>query len=288
MHRILDNRFGGISTRNFRMFRKICGEDTLSSVVIATTMWDQVDETIGGRREEELSTKEVFFKAAVDKGARLLRHSNDIQSARSIVNSIVQRHRAPITLQIQDELSRGLDISETKAGAELRQEIFEQMERHREEIKGIMLEIQEANRNRDEQSRQELAHEREKIERLILRMQEDSASLSEGYRDALSKLEERLRLSEEVKKGHNHHTGPIKPNANPYPNYPRYGDPGKQPDDPGHPGNEHEMQTPTVQAVAATENSNAILEGKLAAAIPVVGFWGRISVMLAPFSLTWR
>jgi len=56
-------------------------------------------------------------------------------------------------------------------------------------------------------------------------------------------------------------------------------------------GNQYPFQqapSPVVQAVAATENSNAVLEGKLAAAVPVVGFWGKLSFMLAPFSLTWR
>ncbi|KAF9562578.1 hypothetical protein CPC08DRAFT_373207 [Agrocybe pediades] len=286
MHRILDNRVGGISTRNFRLFRKICGESTLDSVVIATTMWDQVDQAVGERREDELSTKDHFFKPAVEKGARLLRHHNNVESARNIISSIVQRNKKPVTLQIQDELSRGLDISETKAGVELRQEIFEQMERYREEIRGIMLDIHEASRHRDEESRQELALERERIERLLLRLQDDSASISEGYRDALGRLEERLRVAEANNNTNTNTTSAQKTNGTD----PRHGDPGTYASAavPSMGANEHEMQTPTVQAVAATENSNAILEGKLAAAIPIVGFWGRISVMLAPFSLTWR
>jgi hypothetical protein len=36
VHRISDVLMGGISSRNFRMFRKLCGDDTLKNVVIVT------------------------------------------------------------------------------------------------------------------------------------------------------------------------------------------------------------------------------------------------------------
>ncbi|KAF8910435.1 P-loop containing nucleoside triphosphate hydrolase protein [Gymnopilus junonius] len=253
MHRILDNRLGGISARNFRLFRSLCGENSLRNVVITTTMWDKVDETIGQDREKELMTKDIFFKPAIDKGARLMRHCNTLESARDVIRSIVQQNTQSVTLQIQEELGSGLDISETHAGKELSREIFEQMERHREEIRGLMLEIQEVSRVRDEESRRELMEERTKMERILIRLQIDSANLANGYKDALSKMEDRLRLAE------------ASSNA------------VKQLESLSHPdgisktlgGSETpglQTHSPVVQAVAATENSNAVLEGKLAAA----------------------
>lgn len=263
MHRILDNRIGGISARNFRMFRHLCGETSLRSVVIVTTMWDEIPQSTGEERERELAAKDVFFKPALEKGARFVRHTDSLESAQAIIRSIIDNQSTPITLQIQDELSRGLDISETLAGKELGRELFEQMERHRQEMRGLMSEMQEASRTRDEESRQELALERRRMEASIIRLQIDSANLTKGYRDALMRMEERLREAEAASskcKG--------KDGGNQYP--------GQQ------------THSPIVQAVAATENSNAVLEGKIAAAVPVVGFWGKLSFMLAPFSLTWR
>ena len=274
MHRILDNRLGGISARNFRLFRSLCGDDTLRSVVITTTMWDQIDEIIGQERENELRTKDVFFKAAVDKGARLMRHSNTLESAQSIIRSILRQNSQSLTLQIQEELGSGLDISETHAGKELSKEIFEQMERHREEIRGLVLEIQEVSRVRDEESRRELSEERDKVERVLARLQLDSANLASGYKDALFKIEERLRIAETSSSA----IKPLEALTTP--------DGSKTLGGVETPG--LQTHSPVVQAVAATENSNAVLEGKLAAAVPIVGFWGKLAVMLAPFSLTWR
>ena len=270
MHRILDNRIGGISARNFRMFRNLCGETSLRSIVIATTMWDEVLQLIGQERERELATKDVFFKPALDKGARLARHTGTLESAQAIIRSIIMNQSTPITLQIQDELSRGLSISETLAGKELGRELFEQMERHRQEMRGLMTEMQEASRARDEESRQELALERRRMEASIIRLQIDSSNLTKGYRDALMRMEERLRVAEASA------AAASKSSA----------DKGKGPGGNQYPG--QQTHSPIVQAVAATENSNAVLEGKVAAAVPVVGFWGKLSFMLAPFSLTWR
>jgi len=268
MHRILDNRIGGISARNFRMFRKLCGEDSLRSVVIATTMWDQAEMSIGEDREQELASKDTFFKPALEKGARLARHNNTLESAQAIIRYIIQQSPSSVTLQIQEELGRGLCISETQAGKELGRELTEQMERHREELRCLIGEIQEATRVRDEESRQELTRERVRMEAVMTRLQMDSENIVRGYQDALSQLEERLRKAE---------TTSFKQ---------RQAEANRAVG-----GDEHQGQqahSPAVQAVAATENSNAILEGKLAAAIPVVGFWGKLAVMLAPFSLTWR
>jgi hypothetical protein len=249
------------------MFRNLCGETSLRGVVIVTTMWDDIPQSTGEERERELATKDAFFKPALDKGARLARHTGTPESAQAIIRSIINNQSTTITLQIQDELSRGLSISETLAGKELGRELFEQMERHRQEMRGLMSEMQEASRMRDEESRHELALERRRMEASIIRLQIDSTNLTKGYRDALMRMEERLRAAEAA-------AAASKPS----------GDNGKG-------GNQYPGQqthSPIVQAVAATENSNAVLEGKVAAAVPVVGFWGKLSFMLAPFSLTWR
>jgi hypothetical protein len=80
MHRISDVRMGGISTRNFKMFRQLCGESTLRNVVIVTNMWGEVGREVGEAREAELGSDDRFFKPVLDKGAHMLRH-NGLTSA---------------------------------------------------------------------------------------------------------------------------------------------------------------------------------------------------------------
>ena len=69
------------------------------------------------------------------------------------------------------------------------------MERHRQEMRRLMSEMEEASRMRDEESRQELGVERRRTKASIIRLQIDSSNLSKGYRDALMRMEERLRAA---------------------------------------------------------------------------------------------
>jgi len=118
------------------MFRKLCGESTLRNVIILTNMWGEVSEETGKAREQELATKEMFFKPALANGASLRRHDNTPASAYKILRTIIINH--PLSLQIQRELvDEKKDISETSAGKELNKEWEEQMERHRKEMETL-------------------------------------------------------------------------------------------------------------------------------------------------------
>ena len=281
LHRILDNRMGGISTRNFRIFRKLCGDDSLQNVVIATTMWEGVEEHVGKSREEELAAKDDFFKPALDKGAQLVRHANSLDSAQAIVRLFLTSEAPSVTLQIQSDLENGLDIGETLVGKEVTKELFEQMTRQREEIRGVMEEMQQAVRTRDEESRVELHQERTRLEGIVTRLQTESATMSAGYAEALRALEERLKAAE----GSAARSAAAAAATAAAAGAQAAGAKGAAG---GCQYSGQQTHSPIVQAVAATENSNAVLEGKLAAAVPVVGFWGRLAIVMAPFSLTWR
>jgi NADH dehydrogenase/NADH:ubiquinone oxidoreductase subunit G len=118
LHRITDIRMGGISTRSFRLFKKICGDDTLKNVVIATTKWDLIAVEEGARREQELRTDGRFFKRALDLNAILARHNNTVGSAREILRTIFKNH--PMALMIQRELvDEHRVLSDTLAGKEI-------------------------------------------------------------------------------------------------------------------------------------------------------------------------
>jgi len=145
MHRISDFRMSGISTRNFKMFRQLCGDSTLKNVVIVTNMWGEVSKEIGIAREIELAKNDKFFKPVLEKGAQMLRHANDEESVRNILRTIINNQ--PLSLQIQREMvDQQKDISQTAAGAELNRELLIQREKHegemkqlREEMKGNVL-----------------------------------------------------------------------------------------------------------------------------------------------------
>jgi len=86
-HQISDFEMGGISPRNFRMFKRLCGESTLRNIVIVTNMWGEVDPQVGEAREAKL--KDTFFKPVLDKGAQIARNENTVTSAQRIIRLIL-------------------------------------------------------------------------------------------------------------------------------------------------------------------------------------------------------
>lgn len=141
IHRISDFRMGGISLKNFKMFRRLCGEQTLRNVVIVTNMWGEVDRQLGEQREHELATQQDFFKPALDKSAKMMRHHNTLESAHEIIRHLLSNN--PMALQIQREIvEEHKDVSQTSAADEIERELKAQRERQRIEAERVKRELE--------------------------------------------------------------------------------------------------------------------------------------------------
>ncbi|KAF8136874.1 hypothetical protein K438DRAFT_1508351, partial [Mycena galopus ATCC 62051] len=143
LHRITDTRMGGVSNRNLRMFRKLCGDDALKNVVVVTTRWDDVQEkdrgAMGEREKELMETPGQFFEPLIAAGGRFLRHDNTAGSARRIMEVFLEKD--PIALQIQLEMRDGKKLEETAAGSELVAEMKKLMDKHTSEMKDLKAEM---------------------------------------------------------------------------------------------------------------------------------------------------
>jgi hypothetical protein len=102
--------------RNLDLFRKLCGDDTLSNIRLVTTNWDMLpDKNEGKRIEQELC--EEYWKPFISSGAQVHRFHYSCASAWEIVNSLPM-DRKPI--QIQKELvDQNKPLSQTTAGQSL-------------------------------------------------------------------------------------------------------------------------------------------------------------------------
>lgn len=131
---------GGAACKNFRLFRNICGDDTLKHIIIATTMWSEVMTEVGVRREGELSMDDRYFKPALEKGAKLVRHDDTLASARGIVKQMISY--LPGALSIQREMvDQHSALTDTTAGQYLRAELETVIQRQRDEIRNMRAEL---------------------------------------------------------------------------------------------------------------------------------------------------
>lgn len=182
IHRISDQRMGGISCRNFYMFRKLCGDNALKNVVIVTNMWGLVDPDLGRSREMELASNPKFFKPALDKGAIMIAHDNTYYSAVDILEPLLERGRSKKPLQIQKELvDEHKNITETAAGAELAKELAELSEKHRQELKEVQDDMRRAMQRKDEETRRELEEVRSDLLSKVQKVEEERVHLQSEY-----------------------------------------------------------------------------------------------------------
>ncbi|OCH88560.1 hypothetical protein OBBRIDRAFT_820126 [Obba rivulosa] len=163
LHRISDNRVGGTALRNFRFFCQLCGKDALPNGAIVTNMWGEVSEEVGRAREEELVQKDVFFKPALDAGAKMFRHDNTVEGAHAILRQLVANR--PRTLLLQKEIiEENKHISETAAGIALLGELALAEQKFREQMRELLKEIDEAIAQNEEEERRELEENRRRLE----------------------------------------------------------------------------------------------------------------------------
>ena len=86
LHEISQPRFE-TSRASFLMFKKLCGDDRLKNVILATTKWSYIDETVGLRREQQLS--ETYWKRMLVRGSRMARFMDTRESAWDIIDLVL-------------------------------------------------------------------------------------------------------------------------------------------------------------------------------------------------------
>ena len=199
IHRISDNRFGGLAGRNFDMFRKLCGDAALRNVVLVTNMWGEVSRDAGETREKELFSN--FFKLALFKGARMDRHHNTVQSAHDIIRRVMVNR--PVVLRIQRELvDECKNVVSTAAGEAVNRELNEQIRRRRAELKEVLEEMEQAKKEKDEETREELEEETKRLRERMEEITKDSEGMTANYAAEKERMGARVKeMEREAKKG---------------------------------------------------------------------------------------
>ncbi|KAG8741198.1 hypothetical protein FRC10_003192 [Ceratobasidium sp. 414] len=200
LHRITDIRFGGAGRRNFRMFRKMCGTDTLENVVVVTNMWSQPPTETELAREAELQQEEDLFQDILSEGAQMARHSEPTrESAHNVIRCVLGK--APVVPDLAREIvDKGKKLEDTDAGRALQEELAAVARKQQEEIKRLEAERVEAARREEERRRQELARQeeqaraqREALERQIQAQREAQAALLAAQRAQAEQAEAAFR-----------------------------------------------------------------------------------------------
>lgn len=207
LHRITDNRVRGSSMKNLKMFQQLCGDEAFGHVILATSMWNTIDEAskdVGDQREQELMSRAEFWGTMYKSGSQVARWLGNEQSAQSIVGKIIEVHdkAGEAVLKIQQEMvNEDKDLDETAAGREVQREIAAAKAQLQEEMKELREMQEEMIKQSNEKLAQDFATQRQAIEKQLRDANEAQASLKISLETLLeektAEYEEMLKRAQE-------------------------------------------------------------------------------------------
>ncbi|TFK17537.1 P-loop containing nucleoside triphosphate hydrolase protein [Coprinopsis marcescibilis] len=214
LHSINGHRVSRMARRNMKIFKEICGSNSMKNVVVITTFWDQLSDIQEGvAKEEQLKIEEGLLKELHDAGAEFLRtghfepgempHDASIQTPEQILSHVLSRD--PVFLEIQKEMAQGASVAETTAGSTLIQEMEELQREFKQRIEAMSSEISMLKDVNDEERshRKEIemaaAKLRSQVEEQQRRMQLRESKIPEQNLDPVSLERQQSQDIEELR-----------------------------------------------------------------------------------------
>ena len=118
-HRISNTHMAATSVRHLRTFEELCGKDALENVILATTMWDEVDEATGKMEEERMKTK--YWNKMLERRSTTGRFLGTYESVLQLLQPLIDAanfKRSSLLLQYE-MVDMGKQLTETSAGRRL-------------------------------------------------------------------------------------------------------------------------------------------------------------------------
>jgi hypothetical protein len=205
LHRITDPRMQGSGMRNLHMFKRLCGDQNLSNVVMATGHWEKIAEADGIERERQLKETKNFWGYMVERGSQVHRHYNTKESALKLIHSLVDgtKSRPKIVLDIQAQMvDEGKDLAETGAGQAVDKAISQERERFAKQIAESQADLKEALASRDRETAEVLRQHQEEINERVRRLDNEHSalqvSLERLQEERFAKMKKALEEAEKV------------------------------------------------------------------------------------------
>ena len=174
LHPITKTRMTGSDMRSLRVFTKLVGH-ALPKIVLVTTQWDLINNSLGIAREAELKTK--FWSLAIEEGTIVARFNGDHESAVGILKTCDLDQHFPLLIQ-EELVVEHKRLSETAAGQAMRQALDEAEARNEKQIVELKKEMQEALEKKENEYLKELMEVEERHNRFTHQLKEQQESLS--------------------------------------------------------------------------------------------------------------
>ncbi|KAK4450488.1 GTPase IMAP family member 4 [Podospora aff. communis PSN243] len=136
LHPITVHRVGGNERARTKLLQKILGENAYKRIVIATTMWEQLNSEVDMQERLDGREKDLWHEL-VTRGAKISKHANNRESAYNIIQEIIERSEKYGKLEplLQVELAKNPMLVETTAGRTVKEQLLLDIKKTRELVR---------------------------------------------------------------------------------------------------------------------------------------------------------
>ncbi|ETN44123.1 uncharacterized protein HMPREF1541_10673 [Cyphellophora europaea CBS 101466] len=188
MHRITDNRIQGSARSSMQMFRRLCGPEYFSNVVLATSFWNSVDLSVGARRERELYENDDFCGLLSKQGLRIARTGYGVREDRRLLLKIAQNKTA--LLEAQKQMQAGVPPCKTAAAEAVADDLNHWAQIFNKDLEDMRARNREVLAERKRQRRQEYNAQKLAMEEEDRRRQEEDLARIEKQQKAWAARQE--------------------------------------------------------------------------------------------------
>ncbi|KAK2743511.1 hypothetical protein FQN57_004808 [Myotisia sp. PD_48] len=181
LHRITDVRMQGSAKRNLTMFKKLCGDDVFTSVLLVTSMWDLVSASVGASREKELLDTPEFWGWMKNRGSKTFRLDHSAQGAKKLLQYFVPVVHSHVVLDIQHQMvDDKKPLEETSAGRVVAEAIAAERKRFQRELQVMRDEMKKAIETKDKEAEENLNDLKMEYDVKLKRLAEDQRELKKA------------------------------------------------------------------------------------------------------------
>ncbi|KAG4431675.1 hypothetical protein IFR05_012841 [Cadophora sp. M221] len=189
IHSIAKPRMEGSAMKNMRVFRKLCGEEALGNVILATSFWDAVSPEDGAARQLALETSKEFWAGMIAKGSEVVRID---RSSRSACLQLMERiaRKSQVELLVQKDFTVEID-----SGAEEIRQLEETLEADKQSLKkALHREMTERDRAHEKEMK-ELKKYEEQVRREV---KENQRRADKEYKRSAKEDKRQMRRAEKA------------------------------------------------------------------------------------------
>ncbi|KAI3324519.1 hypothetical protein HD806DRAFT_492854 [Xylariaceae sp. AK1471] len=198
LHRVSDVRMTGGAMRNLQMFQKLCGRDCFQALTLATTFWANPPDKKQEAVETELQSN--YWSDMLSNGATYVRHDGTPESARKILDIMVNKRREFKTNIQVEMVEKGMRLDETSAGRQLDKDLIEAKLKYEVELHSLRTHYENALQLNDKKLAERysameaaLSSKIDEANSARTKLEIDIARLQQEKQEEMVRAEERLK-----------------------------------------------------------------------------------------------